>query len=116
MTLAYVAGVLLQISFNASQSHAKDLESKLDTQVLRSSQLEAEVLTAQSHIAELSAILKSAGRPVSRPAGLRSPGAESLSQEHSAAEAAPRLRSQELQGNLYACFNEAVVTKSSVVM
>ena len=95
----------MQTLYSASQAHAKELEAKLNTQRLRGTQLKSEVAAAQSHIAELSAILKSCMRPgsVSGPLGVGSPAAEPLSREPSVSEAAPRLRSQELQGgSMYA--------------
>lgn len=90
----------MQTLYSASQAHAKDLEGKLNTQRLRGTQLESEVAAAQSHITELSAILKSSVRSgsVSSPVGVGGPAADPLSREASVSEAAPRLRSQELQG------------------
>lgn len=95
----------LQALYNASQAHAEELESRLDTQKLRTTQLEVELAAAQSHIAELSAILKSAVGSASSPVHVRSPVTQSLSQESSAAETIPRLRSQELQGGALPLLN-----------
>lgn len=87
-----------------------ELQAKLDSQKRRTRQLEEEVSSSQAHIAELTAILKSAVRTssVSSQAGVgvrlggqtgvQSPRSGGISQEGSAGDVGARLRSKELQG------------------
>lgn len=80
----------------------REMQAKLDSQRNRQ-QLEEEVSASQAHIAELTAILKSADRSnsASGPTGSQSPRAAALSREASGGEAGPRLRSKELQGEAH---------------
>lgn len=76
------------------------MQVKLDSQKRKRQQLEEEVAASQSHIAELTAILKTAVRSTSMngQAGPQSPRSAALSLEGSSSEVGPRLRSKELQG------------------
>ena len=78
------------------------MQAKLDSQKQKRQQLEEEVLASQVHIAELTAILKSAvmSNGTSGPTGIQSPRSAALSREDSSGEVGPRLRSKELQGEL----------------
>ena len=66
--------------------------------------MEEEVSSSQAHIAELTAILRSAvrsnGTSQAGHVGNQSPRSAALSREESSLEAGPRLRSKELQGEL----------------
>ncbi|KAA6428913.1 MAG: hypothetical protein FRX49_01023 [Trebouxia sp. A1-2] len=75
------------------------LQVKLDSQKRKRQQLEEEVSASQAHVAELTAILKSAVRSNSGsgPTGSQSPRSSPLSREVSGGEVGPRLRSKELQ-------------------
>lgn len=89
-----------------------ELQDRLDSQKRRTRQLEEEVSSSQAHIAELTAILKSAVRTSSvssqagmgvgvrlgGQAGAQSPRSGGISREGSASEVGARLRSKELQG------------------
>ena len=100
-----------QVLYESSQAQVSQIQAKLDSQKRKKQQLEEEVSSSQAHIAELTAILKSAVRTssISREgsglgmrlggqAGLQSPRSGGISQEGSASEVGPRLRSKELQG------------------
>lgn len=98
--------------YESSQAQMSELQAKLDSQKRRTRQLEEEVSSSQAHIAELTAILKSAVRTSSvssqagagagvrlgGQAGVQSPRSGGISQEGSASEVGARLRSKELQG------------------
>ena len=81
------------------------MQVKLDSQKKKRQLLEEEVSSGQAHIAELTAILKSAVRSnsVSGQAGPQSPRSATLSHEGSSGEVGPRLRSKELQGESAHC-------------
>lgn len=103
-----------QVLYESSQAQTREAQAELESQKRRKQQLEEEVSSSQAHIAELTTILKSAVRTssISREvsvqnglgvrlggqAGVHSPRSGSISQEGSASEIAPRLRSHELQG------------------
>lgn len=103
-----------QVVYESSQAQVSELQAKLDTQKRKKQQLEEEVSSCQAHIAELTAILKSAVRTTSMSregvvqtgvgmrlggqAEVQSPRSGSISREGSASEIGPRLRSKELQG------------------
>ncbi len=100
----------VQVLYNSSQMQTKEMQAKLDSQKRKRQQLEVEVSASQAHIAELTAILKSAVRSnsASGPAGSQSPRAAALSprsaalsREASGGEVGPRLRSKELQGEAH---------------
>ena len=89
-----------QVLYESSQSQTGEMQAKLDSQKRKKRQLEEEVSSSQAHIAELTAILKSAVRTssISSQAGVQSPRSVGISREGSPGEVAPRLRSKELQG------------------
>ena len=103
-----------QVLYESSQAQMSEVQAKLDSQKRKKWQLEDEVSSSQAHIAELTAILKSAVRTTSiskegsvqtgvgmrlgGQAGVQSPGSDSISREGLASEVGPRLRSKELQG------------------
>lgn len=103
-----------QVLYDSSQAQISEAQAKLDSQKRKKRQLEEEVSSGQAHIAELTAILKSAVRTTSisreasvqtgvgmrlgGQAGVQSPRSGSISREGSASEIGPRLRSKELQG------------------
>ncbi|KAL0022501.1 hypothetical protein WJX79_002808 [Trebouxia sp. C0005] len=89
----------LQELYNSSQMQTKEMQVKLDSQKRKRQQLEEEVSASQAHVAELTAILKSAVRSNSGsgPTGSQSPRSSPLSREVSGGEVGPRLRSKELQ-------------------
>ncbi len=93
----------VQVLYNSSQMQTKEMQAKLDSQKRKRQQLEEEVSASQAHIAELTAILKSAVRSnsASGPTGSQSPRAVALSREASGGEVGPRLRSKELQGEAH---------------
>ena len=90
----------VQELYNSSQMQTKEMQVKLDSQKRKRQQLEEEVSASQAHVAELTAILKSAVRSNSGsgPTGSQSPRSSPLSREVSGGEVGPRLRSKELQG------------------
>ena len=96
----------VQVLYNNSQTQTQEMQAKLDSQKRKRQQLEEEVSASQAHIAELTAILKSAVRSnsVSGPTGSQSPRSAALSREASGGEVGPRLRSKELQGEAH-CMN-----------
>ncbi|KAL0022870.1 hypothetical protein WJX77_001841 [Trebouxia sp. C0004] len=89
----------LQVLYDSSQMQNQEVQVKLDSQKRKRQQLEEEVSASQAHIAELTAILKSAVRSntVSGPTRSQSPRSAALSREASGGEVGPRLRSKELQ-------------------
>ena len=91
---------MLQVLYDSSQAQIREMQAKLDSQQRKRRQLEEELSSSQAHIAELTAILKSAVRSNSTAsqAVVLSPRSAGLSREGSAAEIGPRLRSKELQG------------------
>ncbi len=93
----------MQVLYNSSQTQTREMQVKLDSQKRKRQQLEEEVSASQAHIAELTAILKSAVRSnsVSGPTGSQSPRSAALSREASGGEVGPRLRSKELQGAVH---------------
>ena len=95
-----VTSCTVQVLYNSSQMQTGEMQAKLESQKHKRQQLEEEVCASQAHIAELTAILKSAVRSnsVSGPTGSQSPRAAALSREASGGEVGPRLRSKELQG------------------
>ena len=86
--------------YDSSQTQIKEMQAKLDSQKQKRQQLEQETLASQVHIAELTAILKSAvmSNSTSGPTRIQSPQSAALSREDSSGEVGPRLRSKELQG------------------